>query len=55
MATTHRIRKLPLTLTVTVTREFQVRVAVALILLRCAAWVLGGRLVMNRSDEDLTP
>lgn len=55
MATTHRIRKLPLTLEVTVTREFHVRVAVALALIRCAMWILGGRLIMNRSDEDLTP
>lgn len=55
MATTHRIRKLPLTLEVTVTREFHVRVAVALALIRCAAWVLGGRVSVRSGDEEPRP
>lgn len=47
------IRKLnSLELEVTVTREFHVRVAVALWLIRCAAWILGGRVRVNRYGED---
>ncbi len=55
MATAHRIRKLPLTLEVTVTREAHARVAVALALIRCAMWILGGRLHVKSSDEEPRP
>lgn len=56
MAAAQRIRKLnSLELEVTVTREFHVRVAVALLLIRCAAWVLGGRMHVKSSDEEPRP